>query len=65
MKNPTEHPIEKREADPDRLAVEAHVHRAKAVSALDDKAREQLAPATQLELSQHQLDVEENPRAKK
>jgi len=49
-------------ADPDRLAVEAHVHRTKAVAALSPESRADLAPATPLELSQQQLEVEEDPK---
>ncbi|MBP6404914.1 MAG: hypothetical protein LCH79_21315 [Proteobacteria bacterium] len=51
--------------DPQRLAVEAHVHRTKAVAALSPKSRADLAPATLLELSQQQLEVEENPKLRK
>ena len=40
--------------DPQRLAVEAHVHRTKAVAALSPKSRADLAPATLLELSQQE-----------
>ncbi len=52
-------------ADPDRLAVEAHVHRTKAVAALSPESRADLAPATPLELSQQQLEVEEDPKLPK
>lgn len=51
--------------DPERLAVEAHVHRTKAVAALSPESRADLAPATPLELSQQQLEVEENPKLRK
>ena len=52
-------------ADPERLAVEAHVHRTKAVAALSPESRADLAPATPLELSQQQLEVEEDPKLPK
>jgi hypothetical protein len=52
-------------ADPERLAVEAHVHRTKAVTALSPESRADLAPATPLELSQQQLEVEEDPKLPK
>jgi len=42
--------------------VEAHVHRTKAVVALSPESRANLAPATPLELSQQQLEVEEDPK---
>ncbi len=63
MKNDTLTPVnpDRANADPDRLAVEAHVHRTKAVAALSPQARADLAQATPLELSQQQLEVEENP----
>lgn len=52
-------------ADPERLAVEAHVHRTKAVAALSPESRADLAPATPLELSQQHLEVEEDPKLPK
>ncbi len=52
-------------ADPDRLAVEAHVHRTKAVAALSPESRADLVPATPLEISQQQLEVEEDPKLPK
>ena len=52
-------------ADPERLGVEAHVHRTKAVAALSPESRADLAPATPLELSQQQLEVEEDPKQPK
>ena len=52
-------------AEPERLAVEAHVHRTKAVAALSPESRADLAPATPLELSQQQLEVEEDPKLPK
>lgn len=64
MEKPTQTSTEtdRSNADPQRLAVQAHVHRVKAVAALSPKSKADLAPATPLELSQQQLELEENPK---
>lgn len=64
MKNDTLTPVnpDRSHTAPEKLAVDAHVHRTRAVAALSAQSRAKLAPATPLELSQQQLEVEENPK---